>query len=244
MTKNTDTESILDSKSSGLNRVVGLFKVRSDEALTVVWANDKFYEIYGYASSEEMRIDVNMSIAACIVPSYLNTLRDLINKALTAGQNSVEMDACIINKKIGIRWALMWGVFVKEDGVSVMYGCIMDNTDRKRVEQDLQIEKRKYNLLKARSKISVLEYDYASKILTNSNASTQHGYQNVMTNIPQSIIDKGLVSEKEAEKFTRMKQRLLSGEKEVSDVFYLLSGNKQDSWYEKVTFINFYDEFG
>lgn len=97
----------------------GIAKCLTDEAWTVVEANEKFYEFIGY-SKEEFETNFKSSLAAVIEPTILKENRDQLAKQMQIG-SKVIMDSCFMNKQGDLIYVSEQTVLVTESDQNSYY---------------------------------------------------------------------------------------------------------------------------
>ena len=136
----------------------GVFSIRTDDDLTLLYANDRFHAIPGL-SREDLEACANRC-AALIHPDDLAVLRGHIRHALDTGTPL----ACTVRlrTKTGERH-LELNANLREGGV--MNGVALDVTRQKTIENALKTEKLKMDLVLSGATIFVWEYNIRTQTL-------------------------------------------------------------------------------
>lgn len=121
-----------------INSVVGIFKVRMDKEFTVLYGNDRYYNMHGYSSRDDMRAGIELKAIRYIHPLHIKNVGLVLQKALAAGKKQQKFEMQIITKQGNIRWILTWGALLTDSEGATMVGCVLDITDIKNNEQHMQ----------------------------------------------------------------------------------------------------------
>ena len=103
----------------------GVYKLKFDEDLTIIYGNDGFYKIHGY-SPEEMKVILGNKLIAVTLPEDIPKINAILKNALENNLKNFEYEKRIITKNGEIRYLLTKGVFVKEDGDPGGNACLSD----------------------------------------------------------------------------------------------------------------------
>ncbi|MDO4563011.1 MAG: EAL domain-containing protein [Clostridia bacterium] len=121
-------------------------------------------------------------------------------------------------------WVNLTGNPVKgSDGVLRFYCVYTDISDRMMAGEKISIEKQKMEFAIKSAKLLVWEYDPLKKSYTMLN-TYRHGHMpQVMENVPESLIESGMVAERSAEDIRALYEAIDSGaETAAADILFLL----------------------
>ena len=136
-------------------------------------------------------------------------------------------------------WIRMRGSAIPQpDGALNVYVSYYDVTQERMAEHlaDVALES---------SGVSIWEYNYARRcIIQYQNSAEMHGFETVIPNVPQSLVDSGFVHPDSAEAFLAMYDRLFAGEPFAEGVFRVQTADRMGWWYEHIRYTNEFDENG
>lgn len=93
--------------------------------------------------------------------------------------------------------------------------------------------------------LSTWEYDIKNKCIhQNERAVAIQGFDNIVENVPDSLIEINYVHPESAKKFRDMYERISSGEKKVVGIFKVLDTKLHKYRWEKITYITEFDVEG
>lgn len=122
---------------------------------------------------------------------------------------------------------------------------VMDNIRVKKIAQALKESKEKYLIATKNTDFSVWELDIINRRITQfEHLRDVHGYEEVIENVPESIIEKGYVNGEDIEKFRDMYEKVFAGEPNVVGEFCVESYGKSQRWYERVSYTTIFDKQG
>lgn len=120
-----------------------------------------------------------------------------------------------------------------------------DITKQKLMEQKLWESEKKYALAIESAGIHVWEYDILNRRIIQTKASQEiYGKDMIIENVPESLIERGHVIQKDIEAFRHMYNRILEGEQKVSGDFWLWKPNQRGRWCQRITYSVILNEEG
>lgn len=109
----------------------------------------------------------------------------------------------------------------------------------------LQLSDERFRLALKSSSVVIWDYDVKTKTIIQSEHSQQHfGEQRKIENVPESLIENGVIHPNSAENFRRMVKKLHIGEKEVEDVLQVRACGRTNYFYERIHYTNLFDANG
>ena len=112
----------------------GVFSVKLDSDLTLLYANDRFFEMHEY-TREEFKKKLKSKTSGYIHPADLSLVRRTLDKALHAGQPSVTLTMRIITGQGAVKYIKSTGEFQQSrDGMRLLNGVAVDVTIEKETE--------------------------------------------------------------------------------------------------------------
>ncbi|MCI2056380.1 MAG: response regulator [Oscillibacter sp.] len=117
--------------------------------------------------------------------------------------------------------------------------------EKRRLNQCLQAEEEKFRIATENSDIAFWTYDYARHAIVQTNSShTQHGFDMVVENVPESLIACGHIRKDSQKAFAEMYRQLEKGAKAASGDFWTLNPRTNAWWCERISYTNVFDAHG
>lgn len=136
-------------------------------------------------------------------------------------------------------WMRMRGNAIPQpDGSRNIYVSYYDVTQERMAEHlaDIALES---------SGVSIWEYNYERRsIIQYQNSTEMHGFETVIPNVPESLVESGFVHPDSAEAFLAMYDKLFAGEPFVEGVFRVQTADRKGWWYEHIRYTNEFDKNG
>lgn len=120
-----------------------------------------------------------------------------------------------------------------------------DVTAYKNLEQKLRYSNERFDLVFENTSVSVWDYDFATKsIIQTKHSCDMHGFETIVPNVPEFLIQSGYVHPDSAERFAAMYQELADGAKTAGGVFRVKTPDRTGYWYESIRLTNVFDDAG
>lgn len=214
----------------------GVYKLKFDEDLTIIYGNDGFYKIHGY-SPEEMKVILGNKLIAVTLPEDIPKINAILKNALENNLKNFEYEKRIITKNGEIRYLLTKGVFVKEDGEFVINSIVIDISDRKVIENKLKFNQEKLKLAMHSTKNIIFEYDLDSKTLTHLKLPVENKSPRIIYNVPDSRIKSGEIFPEHIEKYHETYESIHNGKPKSCCTIKTRLKNQNYKW-TKITLNN------
>ncbi len=114
------------------NSLVGVNIIQDD---ILIYVNPKFAEIFDYSISEFLN---NMHFSQLVYPKDLGIVKKNINERISGKTQSVNYAFRGVKKSGEIVYVEIFGSAIKMNGKPAVLGIILDTTDRKKLERELQ----------------------------------------------------------------------------------------------------------
>ncbi|MFA6624364.1 MAG: PAS domain-containing protein, partial [Bacilli bacterium] len=226
------------------SRINGVFSVQLDKYFTLLYGNDRFYKMHEY-TKESFQEKLNNQCYKDIYPDDIAHVEKLLSETLDKGRTYLEWTMRIITGKNNIRHFLVCGNIRKGKERIIMDGVVLDITEQKKNEEALRSSRETLRMTLLNSDISYWNYDFATKEIIQSDITALHqGLTNHANNIPESLVEKGIVRSDSVKPLLEMYDRLKKGAKKASGDFWFTSNNKKDYWCEHIDYTNTFDEKG
>lgn len=234
------------SRQLGLYRVMsesGVFTALADDELTLLYANDKFFQLYGLPG-ENINTAQSYRCARCIYPDDLAVLRAAISAARDGGGGEIRENVRITTAGGGRRWLLLSGAVTLEKRRALLRGVVVDITPLKEAEQELQVQQQITQLALKDSATSIWILDHATHgILPAGVPGRLSELPQMIENVPDSMLESGAVLPESRDAFREMHDRLFAGAEKADGVFHMASGRGDLRWFH-IYYINLFDENG
>lgn len=144
-----------------------------------------------------------------------------------------------ITEKGNLRWMKSRASFVcTADGIWQIFSSFTDDTEFKALNHIL-------DATLTNTKISIWEYNYENRcIIQHVNSAPNHGFEKIVPNVPESLIESGFVHPSCASDYRRMFEDLRSGDPFVEGVFKVQTPDRSGYWYEHIRYTNSFDQNG
>ncbi|MDD3253082.1 MAG: response regulator [Lachnospiraceae bacterium] len=227
------------------SRLGGVFTVVVDEYFTLLYGNDKYFHMHGY-TKESMAARLHNHCVEYVHPEDLPAVMQTINDTLAAGRDYAEWVMRVITGTGVIRYILCSGLFsTADDGRTIMEGVVMDITRQKETEEALRLSEEKFRIATENSDVSFWSYNLLTKEIIQTPASQmRHGYEEIVTDVPDSVIQSGFVRQDSVKAFTELYEHLQQGAKTCSADIWFRTPDKKGWWCEHIDYANVFDKNG
>ncbi len=210
----------------------GLSKHVCDNSLTLIWANDYFYKLFGYSKKEYVA-----TFGESLIPMiYEEDLALVVNHITNLVEDhEVDITFRIKHKTKPFRWVnLIASSSSSEEKADfpIANFVLNDITKLKFAEMKAELEAKKYEIIADISEEIPFEYEVATDTLTYAKKyESIFGRKSVYRHPAQRFISAGYVSENTAENFTSIFEAAQSG-KEIHSTEYQLRNMKGEyEWH-------------
>lgn len=122
--------------------------------------------------------------------------------------------------------------------------CI-DITETKTAEEKARYNEQLAAIALESTNISIWEYDYASNcIIQGQNSIKVHGFDAIVHNVPEMLVETGYVHPDSAEELLNMYDDLRNGVPKVEGIFQMRIGSGEEYRYEQIHYTNTFDKDG
>ncbi len=230
----TDEELRIISDSS----TEGIFKIALTKGIPVLYANDGYYALHGY-TKKQMAEEVNNRVGTLLYEEDRERVQQEIISCTEKKESRIILEYRIRKRDGNLAWVHMnAGILHMENGPMVMIGMLMDITERKNLEERLMRTEQLFQVARKQTRLNMWQFDIRNKRIIQSEESKEiHGYEDIVENVPESLIASGYVHENSEDAFLRLYQRVFSGEPVSSEV--LLTRKKDcpgEYWWERITY--------
>lgn len=109
----------------------------------------------------------------------------------------------------------------------------------------LQLSDERFRIATENTSISLWDYDFeTSSIIQKGSSIEQHGFGEVIPNVPESLIERGFVHPDSAEAFREMYRKLSAGDERAEGIFRIQTADRTGWWYEHIRYKTIFDNHG
>ncbi|MEG1824776.1 MAG: ATP-binding protein [Cloacibacillus sp.] len=226
------------------SKLGGVFSVRLDDDFTLLYGNDRYYDIHEY-TAEEMQNRLHNRSGEYIYPQDLPPVRRAIEGALERKERYLEWEMRIVTGRGSIRHILCSGLVEEVNGAAVMNGVVMDITAQKEAEQALRESEEKFRIATENSDVVFWSYNIGrGEIVQNESSQKVHGFTPVIENVPHSLLEEGYIRPDCIKRFMEMYSDLEGGAKRAGGDFWTKNLTRDGWWCERIEYTTVFDESG
>ena len=185
----------------------GLVRVTADPAFTIRYANDFYYEMFGYdpeapgitTLGELLRPEDRVALINRCFSGDMRFEQEL--RQITASGNEIWVLICVNHNP----------------GEHELTIAVFDITTRKQVEEQLRIREEEYRIAAEQSDKLILRHDIRTHRSQYQNrASQEFGMPDVMDNVPESVLKRGIIAPESETEYCAMYDAMHAGAPEGS----------------------------
>ncbi|HPE15643.1 MAG TPA: PAS domain-containing protein, partial [Oscillospiraceae bacterium] len=221
---------VLERLSS--NEVFGIFCIRLDDDLTVLYGNPLYYRLHGYACASDMERAVGKSAYRCIHPESLAPLRETLSGAAARGEKTASFQTRILRQDGKCRWVYCFAALEPDGSETLLYGCLLDVTEQKNREEDLRVRSEEFRLVAAQSGKYVMRYEIGTgKAFRYYSVGKVFGIPEENGDCPYCLMDSGAVAPESVEHYRAFFAAIRRGEPSGSCNLKLRCDGGELRWY-------------
>ncbi len=207
----------------------GIIIARADDDFTIEFANDGYYELVGYTREEHTQRFKNIGMRTLHPDDAQQALSSARAQWMQTGFFCVK--AKLAHKRHDYIWAQFSGrLCTSEDGIDRINTVIVDISQHVELMEQLQKEQEFSNLIASFTDDAFFDGDILnSEVRFSKNFADRFGIDEVVQNYPQSLIEKGIITEKNTHLYKR--DDMSSGENVMREEIHLKLPNGEDAWY-------------
>lgn len=169
----------------------GVFRAKNDDHLTITYANDAFYRLYGYSGEAEARAEG--FLCADQVVTEAEQVNQLRRRQIAAGIYSFELETQEVDRFGRSIWMLNRLTYQPDS--DEIFGTMIDITDRKRAEERLHVSEEEYRLAAEQSDNAIVRYDLRTRTLYQpAETAAIFGLKTEQENMPQALLETGVIT--------------------------------------------------
>lgn len=210
----------------------GLSKHICDNSLTLIWANDYFYNLFGYSKT-----DYEESYGKSMIPMIYREDLPLVVNSITNLVEDHEIDITfrIKHKTKKFRWVNLIAAshhLDQTESFPVANFVLNDVTKLKVAEMKAELEAQKYEIVADISEEIPFEYEIATDTITYAKKyETIFGRKNIYRHPQRKFIDAGYVSEDTADAYSNIFEAAKRGDSHFNAEYQLLNIDGEYEWH-------------
>ncbi len=216
----------------------GIFKIALTKGIPVLYANDGYYAIHGY-TKKQLAEELSNRIGLLLYEGDKDRVQREIISCVEQKESRVVLEYRIRRRDGSIAWVHMnAGLMQMESGPQVLIGMLMDITERRKLEERLLRTEQLFEVARKQTRLNMWQYDIRNRQIIQTEESMEvHGYDEVVSDVPEGLIANGYVHKNSEEAFRRLYQRVADGEPVVSEVVQTRrKGTQQEYWWQRITY--------
>ena len=214
--------------------VVEMDTERPLESLRTIYFNDYFYTYSGYdryeygalRSGDELRLVFDEDRPALV---------EALTKICQSGEGVPEsVEIRCHTKEGGYRWLMMTGKLAQRNGNICTVNVVQVDITKRKIALDRQrISEEMFRIAAEADNRAVVIFDVkAGSCRVESRMLFSAKYGEIFENVPESLIEKGIVSSESADTLRSVFSRIRLGEQQVSASLLLRTGESEYRWFE------------
>ncbi len=189
----------------------GIFCAKNDEHMTLLYANESYYQMYGFSSEKEAR-QAGMTCAdQMIADSEVPVANSARFTQIGQGERHIEIET-----RENDRWGKEIWVMNRLQYQPVsdeVIGSVIDITDRKHMEEELRIREEEYRVAVEQSDKYVFRYDIATKTAYLRPKTMEiFGLEAIVPDLPHSVAVRENLEEGSVQEFIQFFEDINRGE--------------------------------
>lgn len=220
----------------------GLCHVALDEKLTILYANQSYYQLYGYtAENAEAQGFTN---AKFILPEDdYQSIMDTVQGHIRRKDRYFQLEFRAIHSSGKLMWLLVRCAYDPDRPGSLLC-ALFDIADRKQMEDQLRMSMQESKIAFQLTDKMMYIYEPASRRLKQpKSAADEFGLPPVMDDVPYSVIRSGAIDETCVNDYVAFYESIIRGEKSGHSVVRKRRRDGSFGWYE-AKYSSIFDEYG
>lgn len=220
----------------------GICRVALDDKLTILYANQSYYEIYGYTLENAEK--QGFTNAKFILPKdEFRSIFDMVYHHIQTGDRHFQIEFRGVHSSGKLMWLLVQCVY-DPDYPESMLCALVDIADRKRMEEELQVSMEENRIAFQLTDKMLYIFDVASRQLRQpKKAADDFGLPAVMGDVPYSIVRSGAIDDACVNDYIEFYESIIRGDKSGHAVVKKRRKDGTFRWYE-AKYTSIFDEAG
>lgn len=217
----------------------GICKIALDDELTLLYANQFYYQIYGYTIQNAEK--QGFTNAKFVLPeSDYQTILNAVNQHIEQGDRNFQLEFRSVHSTGKLMWMLVRCAYFPEYPGSILC-ALVDIEERKCMEEELRIIMKESQNTYQLKKKSMYIFDVAERKLHQPKIEAdEFGLPAVAENVPYSIAESGVINEMSRDDYINFYESIIGGDPTGHAVIKKQKKDGSFGWYE-VKFFSIYD---
>lgn len=193
----------------GKHTIADLIVCKLDDSLEILFASDGMLDLLGCRAEDLLGSSYSDLISG---ENKESVYQDLLASIKTGNVYTKERRLQLKNGQY--LWIMERGGLVSLSGYGdILKLIITDISKQKETEENLRISEKRYELVMSFSDVSLFDYDMQTKLMTVTHIDEEsYGIPKVMENMPDYVVDAGIVLPKSVDTFLDIYKRIFAGE--------------------------------
>lgn len=199
---------LFDGKLMADNLPIGMFIIRLNRFMHILYANDSFYKLFGYTKQQALEKDKTNWI------DYINKdewhfVSDNILRALREGLDNIEFNMHAVdinNNELDVK---VKGTFIDFYDDRVLEGIVCIDSQGERIKE-LEDNEERFRVALSQVSDVVWEYDLNNNIIQCADHN-MHGISGLTNSSPEEVIKKGIIHPESVNAFLKMYEGINNG---------------------------------
>ena len=188
----------------------GLCAAQRDERKTLLFANESFYNMFGYESPALAQGEGFFGAFDRIEPAFLPKLEENLQCLLSGQESALALETRHRRRDGSLFWAVV-RISRAESGNGVWICAFMDISAQKKVEEELRFREEEYRIAVRQSEKFVLRYDIAKKIAYLPPETAAFVQKDELYDVPESLERNGVIGRDSLDPFRELYAQIVSG---------------------------------
>lgn len=199
-----------NNKNYGNNIPCGVCRMKCDKVFTILWANDRYYKTFGYTGEEAGQEELN-NAKKIIYPGDYQRLVRMLHKKIAQNIYDFECEHRYIHRSGKLLWMRVASNYDPGQG-GTLTCAITDITNQKSAEESLALKEEENRIAFAMTGKIMDVFDIKTRTLYIEKRGAQSfGLPEVITNMPDEILNTEVVIEDSKAEVSRFFQSMLDG---------------------------------
>lgn len=231
-TKLGNITQMIDKFTSGMTRS----ELRDDGSFDIQYMSGGMADICE-AAVDVLRERLSRDILSGVHPDDREKVsRNL--KRMAEKHGSQEMTYRYFTDAGSLKWINVRANTTEQNGVVTIFATYSDVSELTRVDHIL-------DAALVNTGVSIWEYDFRRRCIIQYQISTEmHGFEQIVPNVPESLVESGFVHPDSAEAFYEMYDKLRQGAPFAEGVFKVQTSDRRGYWFEHIRYTNAFDQNG
>ena len=223
----------------------GLCVARQDERLSVVFANDNYYRMIGYADAAQATANGALGAMDCVEAQTRAEILGRIAALSEPQQQAVALEARILRPDGSSAWSIIHATRTNSGG-GLWICAFMDISPQKRVEEELRVREEEYRIAVRQSDKIVFRYDIAARTAYLPPESAELFHRSTIYDLSAFIKNNNVINPDSEEVYHELKTLIVSGSRPTGSAVLQLNLSCdmcEFEWY-RAAYSLIYNDFG